>query len=194
VPRSGKESRARLERAAFELFLERGFDAVTTAQIAERAGVTERTYFRHFPDKREVLFDGERRLAEQLAAALSEIPEPVPPLVTLHQAFRAVVPMLEGNQAAGLQLARIVAATPALWERAVAKEAHMVDMLSAALRARGAGDEPAAIAARTGWGILAHAMGRWHADPAVSLGEHLERAFRQLRTLTAASPTAIVTP
>jgi AcrR family transcriptional regulator len=147
-----------------------------------------RTYFRHFPDKREVLFDGERRLAEQLAAALREIPEPVPPLVTLHQAFQAVVPMLEGNRAAALQLARIVAATPALRERAVAKEARMVDMLSTALRARGAGDEPAAIAARTGWGILAHAMGRWHADPAVSLGEHVERAFRQLRTLAAASP------
>lgn len=192
MPRSGKESRARLERAAFELFLERGFEAVTTAQIAERAGVTERTYFRHFPDKREVLFDGERRLAGQLTAALGEIPEPVPPLVALHQAFRAVVPMLEGNRAAGLQLARIVAATPALWERAVAKEAHMVDMLSAALRARGAGDEPAAIAARTGWGILAHAMGRWRADPAVSLSEHLEGAFRQLCILTAASPTAML--
>jgi AcrR family transcriptional regulator len=190
VPRSGKESRARLERAAFELFLERGFDAVTTAQIAERAGLTERTYFRHFSDKREVLFDGERRLAGQLAAALGEIPESVPPLDTLHQAFRSVVPMLEGNRAAGLQLARIVAATPALWERAVAKEARMVDMLSTALRARGVGDEPAAIAARTGWGILAHAMGRWRADPAVSLGEHVERSFRQLRMLTAASPTA----
>jgi hypothetical protein len=73
---------------------------------------------------------------------------------------------------------------------AVAKEAHMVDMLSTALRARGAGDEPAAIAARTGWGILAHAMSRWRADPAISLGEHVERAFRQLRTLTAASPAA----
>ena len=190
MPRSGKESRARLERAAFELFLEHGFDAVTTAQIAQRAGVTERTYFRHFPDKREVLFDGERRLAGQLAAALAEIPEPVPPLVALHQAFRAVVPMLEGNRAAAMQLARIVAATPALWERAVAKEARMVDMLSTALRARGTGDEPAAIAARTGWGILAHAMSRWQADPSVSLGEYLEQAFRQLRTLTAASPTA----
>jgi len=185
VPRSGKESRARLERAAFELFLERGFDAVTTAQIAERAGVTERTYFRHFPDKREVLFDGERRLAEQLAAALGEVPESVPPLVTLQQAFHAVVPMLEGNRIAGLQLARIAAATPALRERAAAKEARMIDMLSSALRARGTGEEHAAIAARTGWGILAHAMGRWQADPAVPLGEQVELAFRQLRELLA---------
>jgi AcrR family transcriptional regulator len=173
-----------------ELFLERGFDAVTTAEIARHAGVTERTYFRHFPDKREVLFDGERLLAEQLTAALDEIPEPVPPLVALHLAFLAVAPMLDGNRAAASQLGRIIAATPALRERAVAKEAHLVDMLTAALRARGVGDEPAAIAARTGWGILAHAMGRWRADPAVSRVGHLERAFLELRTLTAASPTA----
>jgi hypothetical protein len=132
-----------------------------------------------------VLFDGERRLAGQLAAALEEIPPSVPPLATLQQAFRAVVPMLEGNRAAGLQLARIAAATPALWERAAAKEARMVDMLSRALRARGASEEHAAIAARTGWGILAHAMGRWQADPAVPLDAQVELAFRQLRELLA---------
>jgi AcrR family transcriptional regulator len=188
MPRSGKESRARLQQAAFELFLERGFDAVTTAEIAERAGLTERTYFRHFTDKREVLFDGENLLAEQLTAALGEIPASVPPLLTLHQAFRAVLPLLNSNRAASGQLARIVMATPALWERAAAKEARLVAMLTAALRARGADEDSAAIAARTGWGILAHAMRCWQANPAVELDAHVERAFRQLRALTAAPP------
>ncbi|HEY0534347.1 MAG TPA: helix-turn-helix domain-containing protein, partial [Actinoplanes sp.] len=56
MPRSGREARARLLQAAIDLYLERGFDAVTATEIAERAGVTERTYFRHFADKREVLF------------------------------------------------------------------------------------------------------------------------------------------
>jgi AcrR family transcriptional regulator len=185
VPRSGKESRARLQQAAFELFLERGFDSVTTTEIAERAGVTERTYFRHFSDKREVLFDGEKALAEQLTAALGRIPGSVPPLLALHDAFRAVVPMLESNRAASEQMARIVMATPALWERAVAKEARLVNMLSNALRARGIDEEPAAIAARTGWGILAHAMACWKTDPDTGLEAHVERAFRQLRALTA---------
>jgi AcrR family transcriptional regulator len=58
MPRSGREARARLLQAAIDLYLERGFDAVTATEIAERAGVTERTYFRHFADKREVLFEG----------------------------------------------------------------------------------------------------------------------------------------
>lgn len=167
-----------------DLFLERGFDAVTTAEIAERAGVTERTYFRHFSDKREVLFDGENLLAEQLTAALDEVPASVPPLLTLHQAFRAVVPMLEGNRAASRQLARIAATTPAIRERAAAKEARLVAMLTTALHARGADEETAAIAARTGWGVLACAMHWWQANPSVELDAHVERAFRQLRTLT----------
>lgn len=168
-----------------DLFTERGFDAVTTAEIAERAGVTERTYFRHFSDKREVLFDSENLLAEQLTAALDEIPGSVPPLLTLQQAFRAVVPLLEGNRAASRQLARIAAATPAIAERLAAKEARLVAMLTAALCARGVDTEAAAIAARTGWGVLACAMRWWQENPDVALDAHVDRAFRQLRALTA---------
>ena len=59
MPRSGDEARRRLQQATLELFQQKGFDATTAAEIAERAGVTERTFFRHFADKREALFDGE---------------------------------------------------------------------------------------------------------------------------------------
>ncbi|OBH07231.1 TetR/AcrR family transcriptional regulator [Mycobacterium sp. E1747] len=185
MPRSGHEARARLQQAAIELFGEHGFDAVTTAEIAERAGVTERTYFRHFPDKREVLFDGENQLTELLTAALAEIPESEPPLPTLRRAFRTLVPMLEGNRATAEPLWRIVAATPTLWERAAAKEARLVDRLAEALRARGIDGSAADLAARTGWGTLAHAMRTWRADPGGGLERHVERAFRELRALVA---------
>jgi AcrR family transcriptional regulator len=174
-----------LQQAAIDLFLDRGFDTVTTAEIAERAGVTERTYFRHFADKREALFQGENQLTEQLTAALKDIPETVPPLRTLLVAFRTVVPMLERNRPVAERLGRVVAATPALWERAAAKEAHLVGLLSTALRARGLDEETADIAARTGWGTLAQAMRHWHASPDSGLEPHVERAFQQLRALVA---------
>jgi AcrR family transcriptional regulator len=53
------DARGRLGQAAIELYVERGFDDTTVADIAERAGLTERTFFRHFADKREVLFAGQ---------------------------------------------------------------------------------------------------------------------------------------
>jgi AcrR family transcriptional regulator len=183
VPRSGKEARARLQQAAIDLFLERGFDTVTTAEIAERAGVTERTYFRHFADKREALFSGENLLAEQLTAALKDIPGTEPPLRTLLLAFRTIVPTVERNRPTAEPLGRVIAATPALWERAAAKEARLVELLSTELRERGLDAETADLAARTGWGTLAQAMRRWHADPARGLDAHVERAFHQLRML-----------
>jgi AcrR family transcriptional regulator len=183
MPRSGKEARLRLQRAAIDLFLERGFDAVTTAEIAERAGVTERTYFRHFPDKREVLFEGENVLAEALTAALEDVPEGEPPLPALLRAFRAIVPMLESNRPVSEPLVRVITATPALWERGAAKEARLVELLSTALRDRGVDEELAVLAARIGWGTLAQAMQRWRVDPSRGLEAQVERAFRQLRAV-----------
>ena len=173
-----------MQRAAFDLFLERGFDAVTTADIAEHAGVTERTYFRHFPDKREVLFDGENLLTEWITDALADVPAPVPPLPALREAFQAVVPKLEANRPQSERLRVIVAATPALWERAAAKESYLVGVVSTLLRQRGCGDDAAVIAARTGWGVLTRAMQTWQRDPDTPLVAHVERSFEQLRALT----------
>src|SRR5487761_2310179 len=98
MPRSGKEARERLVRAALELFLERGFDQTTAAEIAARAGVTERTFFRHFPDKREVLFDGQDILGTALSAAIGKAPPELPPMETLHRAFASITEMLERNR------------------------------------------------------------------------------------------------
>ena len=108
-----------------ELFLERGFDAVTAAEIAARAGVTERTYFRHFPDKREVLFDGERSLTEWVTEALASVPADVPLWPAIRRTVDLIVPRLEANRPDSDRLAAIVAATPALRERAVSKEARL---------------------------------------------------------------------
>ncbi len=186
MPRSGKEARDRLEKAALELFLERGFDAVTTAEIADRAGVTERTYFRHFPDKREVLFDGERRLAAWVTEALASVPAGVALWPALRRTVDLVVAPLESNREAGDRLAAIVAATPALRERAASKEAHLVAMITDLFVERGACADEAALAARTGWGVLAHAVEAWRAAPGSRLQLHVDRGFTMLGDLVSA--------
>jgi AcrR family transcriptional regulator len=88
----------RLQRAGLELFRERGYDRTTAAEIAERAGVTERTFFRYFPDKREVLFDGAAKLRAALLASIADAPDGLGPLDTLFRAFRSVRSALEANR------------------------------------------------------------------------------------------------
>src|ERR1700754_3688040 len=98
VPRSGAEARRRLQQAALELYRERGFDQTTTAEIAARAGVNERTFFRHFPDKREVLFGGEEDLRAELTRAVAEAPAGLPPWEVPLRALRRAGRILEENR------------------------------------------------------------------------------------------------
>src|ERR1700722_5667954 len=126
MPRSGKEARERLVRAALELFLERGFDAVTAAEIAAKAGVTERTFFRHFPDKREVLFDGDTAFIEALTSAVRHAPPALGPWDTLFLAFNAVKQIFVENRPFTKPRQRVIASNPALQERAVAKTRSVI--------------------------------------------------------------------
>lgn len=173
-------------RAALELFLERGFDAVTTAEIAARADVTERTYFRHFPDKREVLFDGERRLTEWVTEAFASIPPDLSSWPAMRRMVDLIVPPLEANRQAGDRLAAITAATPALQERAASKEAHLIALITDLLLTRSATSEEAALVARTAWGVLANAIRAWRAAPGTPLQSHVDRGFAMLRGLVGA--------
>ena len=183
MPRSGKEARERLVRAALDLFSERGFDAVTTAEIAAAAGVTERTYFRHFPDKREVLFDGERRLTEWVTEALTSIPPDVAPWTAIREAIDLIVPHLEANRIDGDRLATLAAETPALQERAAAKEVNVLAVITSALEERGTSAEEAALVSRTAWGVLALAIADWRVGPETPLQEHVHRGFRLLSSI-----------
>src|SRR5579864_8686452 len=82
-------ARGRLEQAALELYVERGFDQTTVAEIAQRAGLTERTFFRHFADKREVLFWGAGSLQELLVSTLAGIPDSSTPIEAVAAALEA---------------------------------------------------------------------------------------------------------
>src|SRR5580698_7893379 len=120
MPRSGEDARRRLQEAAFDLIRERGYDTVTTAEIAARAGVTERTFFRHFPDKREVLFHGDTAFIEALKTAIRDAPAALGPWDTLFLAFNSVKQTFVENRPFTEPRQRVIASSPSLQERATA--------------------------------------------------------------------------
>ncbi len=194
MPRSGSDARRRLRQAAVELFGERGFDRTTAAEIAARAGVTERTYFRHFADKREVLFDGEEDLHAALVDAVADAPADLSPFEVLLHAFRRVGRALEAERPSAEPRREVIAATPALRERELAKHAALADTVAGALRRRGVPDRQAGLAAQTGWATYREAVRAWDDDPATGLDVHLTRAFDDLRALAAAAPLPTAAP
>ncbi|BCL32459.1 TetR family transcriptional regulator [Streptomyces aurantiacus] len=171
-----------------ELYRERGFDRTTTAEIAARAGVNERTFFRHFPDKREVLFDGEADLRAALMQEVADAPDGLQPLDVLLHAFRKAGRVLEENRPFSEPRLELIAKTPALRERDAAKGAYLSEALAEALRRRDVSDQLAGLAAHTGWATFHHAAQAWIDDPAQSLDAHLLQAFDDLRILFATVP------
>src|ERR1700676_1213721 len=91
-------ARGRLEQAAMELYSERGFDQTTVAEIAERAGLTERTFFRYFADKREVLFWGKGALMELVTKPIADAPDSASPIDAAGAALKATGELFEGRR------------------------------------------------------------------------------------------------
>jgi AcrR family transcriptional regulator len=176
--------RLRLQAAALELYTERGFDRTTAAEIAARAGLTERTYFRHFADKREVLFDGEAALQTALVDAVADAPESAPLPMLLH-AFLAVVPLFEADRALKQRRHRVVAATPALRERSVVKLAHLTEAIAGALEKRDVPRPVASLAATCGMGVLSRVRQEWLAGTPLGYPALLTDAFQDLNLLLA---------
>ncbi len=185
APGSRNDVRGRLQQAALELYGERGYERTTTAEIAARAGVTERTFFRHFSDKREILFNEDPRLRDALRAAIAEAPAALGPLDIMLATFASIETMLRENRPFTEPRMAVIAATPALQERAEAKAASLVAVLASALQARGVEEKLAMLAARTGMAAFSHAASCWREEPSLSLRIHLERAFETLHGLSA---------
>jgi len=181
MPRRGDEVQQRLQEAALELYLERGYDKTTAGDIAARAGFTERTFFRHFTDKREVFFGGEAQLRDLLTGAVAAVPASTRPLPALRAAFHQAVPLIEHNLPVTERRHPVIIATPALQERALAKNAVLVTALTDALRARGVAEPLAALCAQVGMDTYSIAIRRWAADRTDDLHTHLDRAFTDLR-------------
>jgi AcrR family transcriptional regulator len=185
------DARGRLEKAAMELYRERGFEQTTVAQIAERAGLTERTFFRHFGDKREILFAGGTQLQELVVSAVASAPDSATPLEAAVAGIEAASAMLEERR--GRDFARrrqaIIAASPELRERELHKLAAMATGVAAALRERGVRDPGAAILGETAIAIFRISFERWVAKPSgPGLTELMRESLAELRALTSGDP------
>jgi AcrR family transcriptional regulator len=184
MPRNSERVRKRLQWAALELFRERGYEETTAAEIAAKAGVTERTFFRHFPDKREVLFDGDMAFSEALTTAIRNAPEALGPWDTLFLAFNLVKQMFVENRPFTEPRQHVIASSPALQERAAAKTKSLIAAVASALCDRGLTAPQANLAAQMGMATLSHGVAAWFNDGSIDLGEHIVRAFQEARDLS----------
>lgn len=158
-------ARGRLGHAALELFSEWGFEQTTAAEIAHRAGLTERTFFRHYVDKREVLFDGSSELQALMVAAVAGAPGSVAALDAVGAGLAAAGTVFDRSrrdQARRRQA--VIAATADLQERELIKLASLATALADVLRSRGVADPAATLAAETGIAVFKVAFARWVAE------------------------------
>ena len=155
------DSRGRLEQAALALYGERGFENTTVAEIAERAGLTERTFFRYFADKREVLFWGAGTLQELLVSAVVSAPDSAAPIDAVGAALEAAGALLQERRESARQRQIVIAANTELRERELIKLASLSAALADALRQRGVRDTAASLTAEAGIAVFRVAVERW---------------------------------
>lgn len=180
-------ARERLIVAAVDLFAEQGYDSTTVAQIAERAGVTKSTFFRHFPDKRELLAAGQEALSRLLAEGITEAPAGATPLEAvaagLQRASDAMGPL---NREIGPRLKAAVAASTELQERDALKSVSMAAAMTAALTARGVPGAAAALAGELGLLAFKRGYAEWaDTDADHGLAHYTLAALSELRAATA---------
>jgi len=158
-------ARGRLAQAAMSLYAEQGFEQTTVAEIAARAGLTERTFFRHFADKREVLFYGLDMARDLLVRAVADAPASATPMDAVGGALQALGAVLQENPERVRLRDAIVSAHAELRERELIKLAAFASAVAAALRDRGVPEPAASLAAETGIGVFKVAFARWISDP-----------------------------
>lgn len=159
------DARGRLAKAALGLYAEQGFDQTTVAEIAARAGLTERTFFRHFADKREVLFYGMEMARDLLARAVADAPAAATPMDAVGAALEAVSAVLQENPERVRLRDAVVSANAELRERELIKLAAFASAMAGALRDRGIPEPAASLAAETGIAVFKVAFARWISEP-----------------------------
>lgn len=178
-------ARGRLQRAAFELFVERGFEQTTVAEIAARAELTERTFFRHFADKREVLFAGQDELTAHVVAALAAAPAELSALDAAVVAVEASAEIL-GERPDGPRARQVVIdAHPELRERELIKMEGLLAAIAEGLEHREVPPAAASLAASSAVAVFRMGFERWiTAGDGQGLDECIREALVELKAVT----------
>jgi len=162
MPRWKPDAVERLQTAALELFDEQGFERTTVAEIVQRAGLTQRTFFNHFPDKREVLFGLSSELQQEVIREIAAGGDTLPPLDAAVRALEVVADkMFENRRAVVTRRYAVVAANPELRERELGKNAALTEAIAAVLRARCGDPETAFLAAGAAMLVQQAAFRQW---------------------------------
>lgn len=177
----------RLQQAAFELYSKRGYEQTTVAEIAERAGLTERTFFRHFDDKREVLFRGSGELERLIVEAVDAAPPSATPIEAITVGLTAAGAIFDApRRRYSRQRQSVIDANPELQERERIKLASLAAAVANALRRRGVQDQAAELAAEAGIAVFRIAFERWIRDDSDrDFARFVDDGFAQLRMVTA---------
>lgn len=166
------DTRGRLERAAFELYLEQGFDQTTVAQITRHAGLTTRTFFRHFLDKRDVLFVGMDELTERVAKAIAAAPAAWPAIKAAASGMNIAAAALQLRRDEAQDRRKLINTTPELRERELMAFASVAKTVAGALSERGTEERVARVIAEAALSTFRIAFEYW--------GEHPDRELPQL--------------
>jgi AcrR family transcriptional regulator len=173
----------RLQLSAIELFEERGYDSTTVADIAARAGLTERTFYRHFADKREVLVSGSDELASVFRTTVSAQPEGTAPLAAVAAALQAVGTFFEARRPFSKRRQAVIASSRDLQERELAKLDALTATLTDALGSRGVDRPLASLVAAVGVALFHVAFGQWISGPdGHTFNSYVARALDDLQS------------
>jgi AcrR family transcriptional regulator len=179
-------ARGRLEQAALELYIERGFEQTTVAEIAKRAGLTERTFFRHFADKREVLFWGQSALQELLVSTVASAPDSAAPIDAVAAALETAGVLLQERRESARQRQAVITANAELRERELIKLASLASAIADALRRRGVSDLAASLTAEAGIAVFKIAFERWTNETSQpDLPRLIRESLGELKAVTA---------
>jgi AcrR family transcriptional regulator len=186
------DARGRLEKAAMELFEEHGYETTTVEEIAARAGLTERTFFRYFADKREVLFSGSKDLEKNIVDRIEGAPEEAGPLDIVAAALEAAGRALQELREMRFVRARYALVTKysEIQERELIKLASLASAIAKALRARGISEPAASLAAEAGIAVFKIGFEQWVTEKKpLGLDGHIRAAVGALKAVAAGEKT-----
>jgi AcrR family transcriptional regulator len=180
------DAQGRLMGAAIELFDEQGYEATTVAEIAERAGLTKRTFFRYFSDKREVLFSGSQELQRVWLEGVAAAAADANPLTAVVAGLDPVADMFTERHPFARIRTRIIEANPELLERELIKLQNLAAAVKDALVERGVSANAAMLAAQAGVTVFQVAFAQWvQQDDPTALRRLIDESVQELRAVTA---------